>query len=186
MPICPAITSPNRFRHQYFSYARRGPVFKDDIALILITTHGESVSGLFGDKAFRSEFLWEPEHLWLGGGLNGLYFKGLKLCIKDSKIKRVKIVFAQCYGAIFADKFRSVVIQTPLGGVDVEVVGLSYGPTFRLVNRKKEWTIADLVLHQELLCWFKHDPTKVWSPFPLKDEHPEFDLLEISDRLVLL
>ncbi|EGD82283.1 hypothetical protein PTSG_11943 [Salpingoeca rosetta] len=110
--------------------------------------------------------LWSPNSLWNGrNSFSGLK-KHLQPLIKDDF--KIIVVFAQCFGGTFAQKFRSDLgAELP---ANVHVIGLSQGPTHRLrANDCTLVTVAHQCQHIELSTWFTHFAEQEGSAFERAD-----------------
>lgn len=94
--------------------------------VIAISCHGTpSSTGILGGTFIDKAVVWTPQRLW-----NGYReFRGLHAFCKLTD-RPISIVFAQCYGAFFANEFQLVVDESTLN--HVTVTGLSSETTWRI------------------------------------------------------
>jgi hypothetical protein len=113
--------------------------------MIIVSTHGIKGSGNFKDVNLATEkkFKWTPTSLW--NVLNSSITTNL-----PKNVRKISIVMAQCYGALFSAVLESLV-SLPI----FSVVGLSKERTHRRKGTGK--TVGEVNYHVELTQWLKKE-----------------------------
>lgn len=154
--------------------------------VIVISTHGsKKLRGQFGDAEAGKRFRWTPTELWKGlhrqvkdvfhGDkiMDVTTFSGLHVWLQKLREANVKsvvhVIFAQCYGGLFAKDFQAEVEKDvdqfgahELKSKTLIIKGLSDGKT-RRYRPKKSTTVSNGSWHKELTEYIR-------STFPLSPE----------------
>ena len=137
--------------------------------VIVVCTHGARASGEFKDGELADP---KPRRIKASELSQGVLNVKRHLFATIPSVPLV-LVFAQCYGAFFADAIRPLVPE-------VVVIGLSYGKTHRLRNGDGS-TVGKCQIHKEWMKWLAEGTSAIDSAVGAHFSGDEETDSEISD-----